>query len=180
MFEWLQFTPAGRLLVCAGFIALVYVILLTTVLGILALAARRAGPPDLYRIGPVVFRFRRIRFRLRLWQVMVAIGALGALFESGILARHASYAYRKAEDHTISAATHNSEPDLLRLFTGKPVDPWFLAYSEAEERFHEQMSQKYFDVARHPWRPVFPDPPEPVLTEHLLRAMTSPEGQWTQ
>jgi hypothetical protein len=184
VFDLLSATRTGRLFLFASFILLVYVFVLATVLGTLALAARRAGPPDLYRIGPVVFRFRPIRLRLRLWQFMVAIFALGALFESVVLVRHAAYAYNKAVDHANEASDYRSLQKLSWLLSadsdlvaGKTSTASLVKYYQAKEGYHERMSQKYFYLARHPWSSMSPDPPEVDLKEQLLHELSSLEVQ---
>jgi len=147
---------------------LVFVIVSIAVFGTLALARRRARLPVRYRFGPVGFRLHPVRLRFRLWQLIAAILVLGALLELVIVARRAFHAYQKAEEHANSAESYRSFQDpgslvsfWVRLFGGRPWDPWVLKHFRAMERYHERMSQKYYDVARHPWRSVSPDPPEP-------------------
>jgi hypothetical protein len=57
---------------------------------------------------------------------MLAIGALGAIFESVVLARHACYAYKNAEHHASEASFHHSAQDrgsLLNVYrNGTTVD----------------------------------------------------------
>src|SRR5262249_9765167 len=44
-----------------------------------------------------------------------------------------------------------------------PMLPGLAEYYQSLERHHAGLYQKYDEVARHPWRLVSPDPPEPEM-----------------
>jgi hypothetical protein len=157
--------PLDLLLAAAAVAFLVYVILTAAVFGILALSARRAGSRNLYRIGRVVFRVPPVSFRWRLWHSMVAILVLGTLFESVIVARRSSWAYRKARDHGIRSKVCRQ---ILRV----PGSGSFDDYCRARLRYHERMRQQYDELALHPWRSAIDEPPEPKITDYLSHKRT--------
>jgi hypothetical protein len=148
------------------------------VFGIFAIFVKRARPP-------LRNYFRPFRLRLRLWQFMAAILMVGALLEAAILARRTYDAYQKAEYHSFNASVYRSfrDPRSFVNFCDElagpgPHYPVLLSHFRRLEGYHEQMRQKYRDIARHPWRTVSADPPEPEskMLEDLHELISSPQG----
>jgi hypothetical protein len=121
------------------------------------------------------------RVRVRIWHLMGAILVAGTLSAIGIMTERAFHAREKAKDHAIQAeacrfALGREKVDLwLFKVDSAPVDglPGLVAYYESLERYHAAMSQKYYDVASHPWRALSPDPPEPKMPD--VPALIGPE-----
>jgi hypothetical protein len=157
--------PLDSLLAPAAALFLIYLIVTTGVFGILALSARSAGSPNLYRIGRVVFRVPPFSCRLRIWHFMVAILILGSLSETVIVARRSSWAYRKAREHEIRLEVCQS---ILRV----PGSGAFDDYCWASLRYHERMRQQYYELAQHPWRSAIDEPPKPKITDYLSHKRT--------
>jgi hypothetical protein len=118
---------------------------------------------------------RALRPSQSLSKLMAAIFVVGACFGLAIMGRRSYCAYRKAEQHA-------QQVGVYQLFQGRgwgvfnflirPVaDTWNredLEYLQAMERYHERMSQRYYDLALHPWRAASPDPPAPKLRFHTF------------
>ena len=96
---------------------------------------------------------------------MVAILILGTLFESVIVARRSSWAYRKAIDHGIRMDVCQR---ILRVPGSRPFDD----YCQATLRYHERMRQQYYELALHPRRSAIDEPPKPKITDYLSRKRT--------
>jgi hypothetical protein len=165
MFETLSHFSISRLIVAAVVVVGVYVITFAVVFGTFVFLARR-------RLPQLRLRFNPFRVRVRLWQFMAAIVVFGLSLQLVILAETSFRAIRKAEDH---AGSQSGAGFLASsASSGLPGDrsgSWLTEYYREVGRYHQEMSEKYYDVARHPWRPVAPDPPEPTLEEALQREM---------
>src|SRR6187549_3347389 len=89
--------------------------------------------------------------RFRLWTLMLAVAVVGALLGYGV--QRARY-LRLADLHRIQAsrAMADTRPQglAIRVVRMTPRAVW-----------HLELARKYERVARYPWLPVPPDPPEP-------------------
>jgi hypothetical protein len=165
VFETLELFSISQLIVAAVVVVVVYVLTLAVVFGTFVFLTTR-------RLPHLRSCFNPSRLRVRLWQFMAAIVVFGLSLELVILAETSFCAVRKAEDH----AGRQWGAGLLAwsASSGLPGDrsgSWLTDYYRELGRYHQQMSEKYYDVARHPWRPVAPDPPEPSFEEALQREM---------
>jgi hypothetical protein len=166
VFETLSLFPISQLIVAAVVVVVVYVITFAVVFGTFVFLTRR-------RLPLLRSRFNPSHLRVRLWQFMAAIVVFGLSLELVILAETSFRAIRKAEDH---AGRQRGTDFFLAssASSGCPGDrsgAWVTDYYRELGRYHQQMSEKYYDVARHPWRPVASDPPEPTFEEALQREM---------
>ena len=157
----LSLDSISALIVAAAVLIVVYVIMFAIVFGAFVYLTRRRLPH--LRLG-----LTRFRLRLRLWQLMTAIVVLGLFFELVILASISFRACRRAEDHARDRWTMDF---LVSSTSGGLSDSWITKYYRESGRYHQRMSEKYYDIARHPWRSVSPDPPEPTLQEAFDREM---------
>src|SRR6202021_68127 len=113
-------------------------------------------------------RFNPFRLRVRLWQFMASIVVFGLSLELVILAETSFRAVRKAEVHAVrQRVTGFTASSASSGLPGDRSGAWVDDYYRELGRYHQQMSKKYYDVARHPWRPVATDPPEPKFEEAL-------------
>jgi hypothetical protein len=118
---------------------------------------------------------RPFRVRVRIWQLMVAVLVVGAVFEFAIMARQAHHAHKRAVDHAREAwgcrwlLGREEDGSWFFKFKAPPLDgiPGLVEYFQSLERHHEALSQKYHDIARHPWSIVSGDPPEPKMPDNL-------------
>ncbi len=161
VFEALLFFIANWFLITASVAVLVSAIMAIAVSVTLAVARIRARPPARRGLG-------RPAFRLRVWHFMAAILVFGALLQLVIAARRAFNAYRTAQEYAAKAATYRDLQDWGSL------EPSVLEYFRAMQHYHEQMSQKCYDGACHPWHPAPTAPPEPKLEFYLMRGIWRP------
>jgi hypothetical protein len=165
VFETLSLFPISQLIVAAVVVVVVYVITFAAVFGTFVFLTRRRLPLLRSRFNPSLLR-------VRLWQFMAAIVVFGLSLELVILAETSFRAIRKAEDH--AGRQWGTGFLASSASSGRPGDrsgAWVTDYYRELGRYHQQMSEKYYDVARHPWRPVASDPPEPTFEEALQREM---------
>jgi hypothetical protein len=116
---------------------------------------------------------RPFRLRARIWQLMAAVLVVGTALELVIMTRRAYHAYNKTEEHAREASScrrmlGREKIDALFFKIDSPSldgPPGLVEYFRSLESYHEGLRQKYRDIARHPWRSVSPDPPEPKMPE---------------
>jgi hypothetical protein len=170
MFEMLSLFPLTDLLVAVIAIVIAYVIAFAVAFGTLVFLTRRRRPR-------IRLFFYPLGLRVRLWQFMAAILVFGLSLHLVILAAASFRACRKAEAHTSSASSFRWIADYVLLGTsGNPAagrsDSWVDEHFRELVLYHQRMSEKYYDAARHPWRHVPPDPPAPTLEEAARRALS--------
>ncbi len=166
MFESLLDLIADWFVVILSVGILVFVSLFIAVFAGLVLAGSYATPPVRFRLPPI---------RVSLWKLMAVILVVGALVDVVVMGRRAIHAYKKAEHHA-------DKVSLYRMFQGRDEsmfggllnsmgDAWTreqLEYLRTVENYHDQMREKYHEVASHPWCSVSPDPPPPELKFHAF------------
>jgi hypothetical protein len=124
--------------------------------------------------GPSLWRvLRRHRPRSRLRTLMVAVAAFAGFVALFIYAGRAFHANRTARSQAESAAVYRWLQGLDSELPGiliprNPSDIWSpmqLQHLRAMERYHQGLSQKYYNATYRPWLAMPPDPPEPQEPE---------------
>jgi hypothetical protein len=108
------------------------------------------------------------RFRFTVRRMMVVVAIVAVIFAVGGMVRRSMRLRERAEFHERmgreEAEATRAVEDLARGADDPQYAAEVRAVAAASARlggWHTRMGAKYRKLARHPWLPVEPDPPEP-------------------